>query len=285
MTAATDAPFILTEGKGEAASLVLDSPHSGRIYPADFPFTCPAHWLHQTEDRHVDRIFADAPNSGAVLLAAPFARSYIDLNRAADDIDPAIIDGALPFPLHPTERSNAGHGLIRHLCRGQKIYAGKIRAENALHRLRNCYEPYHAALKNLLDDRRARFGTVWHLNCHSMPSHGGLARRADFVLGDRDGMACEPAFLEEISRRLIAMGYSVAQNDPYKGVEILRRTGKPGAGSHAVQLEVNRALYMNEETLALTPGFEKLQADMSKLIAALAAWTYVRTAPQAQAAE
>jgi N-formylglutamate amidohydrolase len=272
-----------------AVPLLLDSPHSGTYYPVDFKFDCPEVWLRQTEDALVDVLFAAAPKQGITLLKAEFARSYIDVNRAEDDIDPRVIEGTLPA--NPTERSLAGHGLIRTTCRGAQVYNRKLNADDVKHRIATCYTPYHATLSAALSDLHARFGSVWHINCHSMPSAGFASSlstpppQADFVIGDRDGTTCEKAFTAIVTQTLRAMGYRVAQNDPYKGVEIIARNGKPQRAMHSLQLEINRALYLDERTLEPNAGFDKLRANLNKAMGEWREWALRRAAPQRQAAE
>lgn len=273
------------EPKTTAIPLVLDSPHSGHHYPDDFHYIIPQHWLRQTEDSYVDELFHHAPSFGATLLKANFTRSYIDVNRAVDDLDPTMISGLLPFALEPTERTFAGYGLIRHLCRGQNVYAARLSATEIQKRIQECYTPYHGALKKLLDDTHTQFGSVWHVNCHSMPSNLAVAMRPDFIIGDRDGTSAEHHFIAHLADSLKRMGYSVAHNDPYKGVEIVRRYGHPRAGFHSVQLEINRALYMNEDTLEPTAHFATLQHDLATLVHRVSEWIREQSEPEQMAAE
>lgn len=265
--------------------LVLDSPHSGTLYPDDFHYIIPQLWLRQTEDSFVDDLFSCAPSYGAAFLKANFTRSYIDVNRAMDDLDPTVITGVLPFALEPTERSFSGYGLIRHLCRGQAVYASRLSIQHVQKRLQQCYLPYHAALKHVLDDAHETFGEVWHLNCHSMPSTGVANHRADFVLGDRDGVSSAPGFTHMLADRLRHMGYRVTHNDPYKGVEILRRYGHPRRGFHSVQLEINRALYMNEDTLKPSAYYAQLKNDLELLMRDVSAWIIAQTQSEQMVAE
>ncbi|MDX1921849.1 MAG: N-formylglutamate amidohydrolase [Alphaproteobacteria bacterium] len=271
--------------QSSAAPLVLDSPHSGSMYPEDFHYIVPQFWLRQTEDSYVDELFSFAPSLGATLMKANFTRSYIDVNRAIDDLDPTMISGTLPFALEPTERSFAGYGLIRHLCRGQAVYANKLSAEEIQKRLQECYTPYHALLKKLINDVHSQFGAVWHINCHSMPSHMAVKARPDFILGDRDGASSEPEFIHVLTDAIKRLGYSVAHNDPYKGVEIVHRYGHPRAGFHSVQLEINRALYMDEETLERSANFAVLKRDLAKIIQDIKSWIAQRGEPEQMVAE
>lgn len=276
-------PFFLHNPLASFAPMVIDSPHSGTYYPPDFSFACPLSWLQQTEDRFVDMLFAAAPQQGIALLGAQIARAYIDLNRAEDDVLPDMLADVPGYRLNPTERSCAGYGLIRHICRGQPVYEKKLESAALEQRLQQVYRPYHTALKNIMDQRMQQCGQVWHINAHSMPAD--TAPKVDIVLGDRDGTACEAAYSHFIATTLRGMGYRVALNAPFKGVEIVRRCGHPQRGRHSVQLEVSRALYMNEETLAPHSGFAGVQADMTKLLERLAEWTRARSAEARLAAE
>ena len=261
--------------KGPASPLVFDSPHSGRRYPADFMFTCPEDVLRQAEDSFVDDLYGRAPEFGAILIAAQFPRSYIDVNRAIDDIDPQLVAGTWPVPTRPSEKSRVGMGLVRRICRpGMPVYDRKLSVREVQDRIRDYYLPYHAELSAAIESVTARFGGAWHVNCHSMPSAssgGGTAGwdRADFVLGDRDGSTCAGDFTLFVAGVLEKMGYSVRLNDPYKGVEIVRRYGKPRSGVHSLQIEVNRRLYLDEETVKPNAGYARLKRNLTALIAEL----------------
>lgn len=268
---------------GRHLPVLFDSPHSGVSYPRDFAFTCPLSTLRQAEDTHVDELFVHAPEHGATLLCALFPRTYIDANRAADDIDPDLLDGVWPEPLFPSEKSLAGLGLIRTLCRpGMPLYDGRLTVAEVSARIDRYYRPYHFQVASILDGLSARFGAVWHVNCHSMPSTmgPGSARKigADFVLGDRDGTTCEPGFVDLVAGVLRGLGYKVALNDPYKGVELVARYSNPARGRHSLQLEINRSLYMNEDTLERNEGFARLQHDLGILIGRVCAHAETRTA-------
>jgi N-formylglutamate amidohydrolase len=161
------------------------------------------------------------------------------------------------------------------------MYARPLSLADVERRIALCYEPYHAAVAAALDERHRRFGAVWHLNCHSMPAIGDVMSddpgrpRADFVLGDRDATTCEAEFTAFVAATLSGMDYSVAINDPYKGVELVRKHGRPAERRHSLQIEINRRLYMDEATLARTAGFAALQEDLARLLEALA--EYVRS--------
>ncbi|HTS24130.1 MAG TPA: N-formylglutamate amidohydrolase [Casimicrobiaceae bacterium] len=264
--------------------LVLDSPHSGTHYPADFEHLPPRAVVRQAEDTHVEALYAAAPASGATLIEALFPRAYIDPNRHVSDLDPAVVDDAWPGPLRPSRKTELGIGLVWRLAQGGvPMYARPLPVAEVERRIALCYEPYHAAVAGALDERHRRFGAVWHLDCHSMPAVGDVMSddpgrpRADFVLGDRDATTCEPEFTAFVAATLSGMGYDVAINDPYKGVELVRRHGRPAERRHSLQIEVNRKLYMDETTLERNAGFSALQADLARLVEALADYVRART--------
>lgn len=267
-------PYVIHEPQISSAPLVVDSPHSGRHYPEDFNYICPLPSLRQTEDSYVDELVAGAVQAGATVIAATFARSYIDVNRAEDDIDPSVLAEPWPFQLQPSDRTLLGLGLVRRLCKsGVPVYAKPLTVAAIEKRIAGYYRPYHEALQHVVARCTRQFGECYLVDCHSMPGQGGESapsRRADFVLGDRNGTSADPSFTRRIRHILQDMGYSVALNDPYKGVEIVRRHGNPQAGQHALQLEINRRLYMNEATLEKTAGFARLRDDLASFFMLLA---------------
>jgi N-formylglutamate amidohydrolase len=262
--------------------LVIDSPHSGRSYPADFRHACPRAELERAEDNHVDDLVARAPAYGAALLCALFPRSYIDVNRAPGDIDPAIVAGRWPEETAPSHLSQIGYGLVRRLVRpGMPVYDRALEAAEIRARIDTYYNPYHDALAALIDEAVYNFGAAWHLNVHSMPAHGRTARRggrvvgagqADFVLGDRDGTSCAREYTLAVRDILTGMGYGVALNNPYKGVEIVRRHGRPHHGRHSLQVEINKALYWDEQKNIKTHNYNALKRDIEFLVAQVAAY-------------
>ncbi len=269
-------PFDLADAAAGRMPLVLDSPHSGEAYPDDFDHAPSRAVVRQAEDTHVARLYRNAPALGIALLEARFPRAYIDANRSLADVDAALLDGPWPEPLVPSRKTELGIGLIWRLAHGgEPMYRRPLPVAEVRRRIDACYLPYHAALDAVLDARQRAFGAVWHVNCHSMPAKGdALAEdpgraRADFVLGDRDGTTCEPAFTALVAATLEGMGYLVAVNDPYKGVEIVRRHGRPRAGRHSLQIEINRRLYMDEATLLPHDGYPRLEADLMRLLAAI----------------
>jgi N-formylglutamate deformylase len=265
------------------AALVLDSPHSGTEYPADFEHLPPRAVVRQAEDTHVAGLYAMAPEFGATLIEALFPRAYIDPNRALSDMDPALLSEPWPGRLSPSHKTELGIGLIWRLAQGGvPMYAQPLTVAAVERRIAQCYDPYHAAVAAALDERYRQFGAVWHLNCHSMPAVGDVMSddpgrlRADFVLGDRDGSTCEAELTAFVASTLTGMGYDVAINDPYKGVELVRRHGRPAERRHSLQIEINRRLYMDERTLARTTGFAALQANLNRMLAAIAAYVRAR---------
>lgn len=263
---------------GLSSPFVFDSPHSGSVYPADFGFSCHPELLAKAEDTKVDQLFSTAPETGAVFLKALFPRTYIDVNRKTDDIDEKLL--ALPWPglVAKDGRSSAGHGLVRRLIRpGYPIYDRALSHEEMKHRIEMYYEPYHLALQTLIDRAHYDHGQVWHINCHSMPSSSAYTsqgatyrptpgNQVDIVLGTRDGTTCDPAFVKEVRAFLQDLGYRVAVNNPYKGMEILRRHGDPARLRNSLQIEISKKLYLDESTNEVAKGFDSLKHDLSKMM-------------------
>jgi len=234
--------------------------------------------LRRAEDAYVDELYEAAPGFGATLIAAAFPRSYIDANRAPDDIDPILLAGPLPsaLALRPVSRV----GLVRrHAQPGVPIYDRKLSGYEVLARIERYYAPYHRELTETCDRLHAEFGALWHVNCHSMPSNGsrgGKGERGDFVLGDRDGTTCDADFTEFVAGVLRGLGYEVRVNDGYKGVEIVRRHGRPAANRHSLQIEIDRTLYMDQKTLEKTAGFDRIKSDLALLVEAIAGFVRAR---------
>jgi N-formylglutamate amidohydrolase len=263
---------------GPTSPLVLDSPHSGHTFPADFGAAISHERLRSAEDVFIDELYASAPQHGAHLLEAHFPRSYIDPNRAAGDIDLDLIDGPWPHHYAPSGKARLGKALVwRFLDDATPIYAARLSVATVQHRITNYLLPYQAALKTLLDEAHAQHGCVYHINCHSMDPVGSTMAegvpgkpRADVVLGDRDGSTCDSEFTQTVAEFFRARGYSVAINDPFKGVELVRMYAEPSQGRHSLQIELNKKLYLQSGTLERSAGFTSLQADLSGLLAALA---------------
>uniref|UniRef100_UPI0040555630 N-formylglutamate amidohydrolase n=1 Tax=Orrella sp. TaxID=1921583 RepID=UPI0040555630 len=264
--------------------LVCDSPHSGTTYPDDFGYEVPFELLRRGEDTDVDALWAQVPAVGGTLISANFPRTYIDPNRAVDDIDPALLDGQWAGPLTPSEKSRLGYGLIwQKMDADNLIYSKKLAVSHVLHRIQNYWRPYRDALDQVFKQSREQFGGVWHLNLHSMPNNAferlGFGKNrvlADFVLGDRDGTTCEPGFIAVVEQSLLKRGYTVARNDPYKGVAVLADLGRSDLNQHSLQIEVRRPLYMNEETRERSENFKVLQAHLAAATAEIAEYVKAR---------
>jgi len=274
-------PFVRHAPASGALPLVLDSPHSGEHYPEDFDHAPPRAIVRQAEDTHVARLYRGAPGLGATLIEATFPRAYIDANRSLADIDPELLADAWPAPVAPSRKTEQGIGLVWRIARGgSPMYDRKLTADEVRHRIDRWYVPYHAALAAEIDALHRAFGAVWHINCHSMPAVGDAnaddpgRARADFVLGDRDGTTCAPEFTAIVAETIARLGYSVAINDPYKGVELVKKHGRPAVRRHSLQIEMNRRLYMDEATLEPNAHYAELEADLEQLVARVAA--YVR---------
>jgi len=277
MTAAQpNASLRIVEPQAEPAPVVFDSPHSGTDYPDDFGSIAPLSVLRRSEDAFVDELFAAAPRHGAPLIAARFPRIYIDPNRDLVDLDPTMLDGPWPDPLVPSRKTELGVGLVwRIMPPDSRLYDRLLTVAEVRGRIERCWKPYHHAVATAIDETHRRFGKVWHVNCHSMPAMGNAASedgpvpRAEFVLGDRDGTTCEAGFTAFVAGELRDMGYEVKINEPYKGVELVRRYSDPARGRHSLQLEINRKLYMDEARIEKNDGFDSLKANMDQLTAAI----------------
>ena len=260
---------------GTAGPVVFSSAHSGRVYPAAFiaaskldPLT-----LRRSEDAFVDELFSAAPELGAILMRAHFPRAYMDVNREPYELDPKMFEDRLPaFANTRSLRVAGGLGTIaRVVGEAKEIYARKLTVEEGPARIESLYKPWHRALRGLMQQAWRQRGVAVLVDCHSMPSNAGRADRikADIVLGDRYGASCDPVFTEAAESHLRALGYAVARNKPYAGGFITEHYGDPGAGWHALQIEINRGLYMDEATIERAPGFEELQNDLQEVMQAL----------------
>jgi N-formylglutamate deformylase len=263
--------FVLT-GEAGASPLVFDSPHSWPEWPAHAtdPLV-PRKVLQSSWDAYVDELWGQALEGGVPLLAARFHRACIDANRGRDDIDAQMLQGAWPTLLLPTRKSAVGMGLIRRdALPGVPMYAGKLPVVEVRERIARYYDPYHAELARLIGAAHQRFGFACHIDCHSMKSVGNAMNddpgraRPDIVVSDLDGRASAREFTAHVATGLAELGLRVQVNDPYKGAELIRRHGRPAQGRHSVQIEINRALYMDEKTFEKTAGFERLAADLRR---------------------
>ncbi len=258
--------------------LILDSPHSGTAYPDDFRHACERSVLRRAEDTHVEKLYDFAPSLGVAWVEALFPRSYLDANRDTTEVDVSLFDEAWPGPVATDARVmgkvRLGKGLIwRTTDDGVPIYQRKLSVAEVQARVAQCWQPYHAAVAQAIDAAHARHGYSLHVNCHSMPAVASSnatdfpgEAHADFVVGDRDGSTAGSALSQLVVAHLQGLGYTVSYNHPYKGVELVRRYGAPALQRHSLQLEINRKLYMDENTLEMNPGFAPLKTSLQSLV-------------------
>ncbi len=254
--------------------LVFASPHSGRVYPADFLALAQVNalTLRSSEDAFVDLLVADAPAFGAPLITTEVPRAYVDFNRGADELDPTLIDGVGRGGLNP--RVASGLGVIaRVVANGRPIYRARLPRAEAEERIGRYWRPYHDTLARLLQQQRAQFGRVILCDMHSMP-HEAIAahrNRPEVVLGDRYGAACAPEVLDQIEAVFRRAGLRVMRNAPFAGAYVTQHYGRPSAGMHAVQIEIDRGLYLDETRVVPGSGFEAFRSLMRGVVAELCA--------------
>ena len=256
------------------SGVVFASPHSGSRYSKAFlgQSVLDAHAIRSSEDAFVDRLFDSAPGFGAPFLAAVAPRAYVDLNRGLDELDPAVIEGVRRLGHNP--RVASGLGVIpRVVANGRSIYRGKLQMSEAQARLDRCWRPYHATLQGLLDDARRQFGRAVLIDCHSMPHEAmdGIARsgqkRPDVVLGDRFGASADGEVVDRIEAAFAGAGLTVVRNAPFAGAYVTQTYGRPSRDQHAVQVEIDRALYMDERNIVPNANFDGFQALLRRVIA------------------
>ena len=280
MTAAEDflsvPPFEVRAGAEQRVPFVFNSPHSGRHYPERFVAMSrlDRNAIRRSEDCFVDELFGGAIALGAPMLAANFPRAYLDVNREPWELDPRMFTEPLPpFANIRSPRVAGGLGTVPKLVgEGLDIYPGRLPLTEAVSRIEGCYKPYHDTLKRLATRTHAQFGYAILVDCHSMPASirvGETGVRPDFIVGDRFGTSAAAALSETAIGLLVAMGYTVAHNKPYAGGFITEHYGRPGKGLHALQIEVNRGLYMNERTFQKSAGFAALADDLRRFSADL----------------
>lgn len=266
------APFDMSVPARLGVPLVVSSPHSGRDYPASFLATSRLNpcELRRSEDSFIDVLFSDAPDIGVPILAARFPRAYVDANRGPFELDPDMFDTPLPDYIDSESKYvAAGPGTIaRFVARDTEIYRERLSFAEVRHRIETLYIPFHRALGQLIEMTRNRFGCAVLLDCHSMPSNA-FDRRVDIVLGDQHGASAHNDIVCFVRENLEAMGYSVAYNHLYVSGAITRRYGQPHVATHAIQIEINRAIYMDEIRFQPLDGFDKLRQDMPNLISTL----------------
>ncbi len=272
----SDAPHVVLRPAEQRLPFIFASPHSGRMYPSNFvkASRLPLHALRRSEDSYVDEIFASAAELGAPLLSANFPRAYIDPNREPYELDPAMFQDPLPAYVNTRSLRVAGGlgTLARVVSDGALIYNTKLKFSEAERRINRFYLPYHTQLAALIAETKERFGFAVLIDCHSMPSIGGPMddddglSRADIVLGDRFGTACAPSLTRACERALRDLGLATVRNIPYAGGYTTDHYGRPGKHVHAIQIEINRALYMNEATLERNEGLIQLRHEMRNFI-------------------
>ena len=269
-----DRPFETIEPARLASPLVFSSPHSGSTYPPRFlaasrldPLT-----LRRSEDAFVDELFLPCVALGAPLLRALFPRAYLDVNREPYELDPQVFDGRMPeFANTRSLRVAVGLGTIpRVVGDAQPIYRRPIPIADGLQRIEALYRPYHAELKALIERARGWFGVAVLLDCHSMPSSMADGNGSDFVIGDRYGASAAPWIVETVEAALRRAGYSVRRNKPYAGGFITEHYGVPSAARFSVQIEINRALYMDERTMAKSERWRDVSAELFAMASQLA---------------
>jgi len=286
------APFEIVEPAEWRAPIIFNSPHSGSAYPHDFldasRIDLPT--LRRSEDSFMDELIGDLGARGFAVVRVHFPRSYVDVNREPYELDPRMFAGRLPsFANTRSMRVAGGLGTIpRVVGDGQEIYRERLAVDDALSRIETLYKPYHRALRRLINRVHQSFGTVVVVDCHSMPSIGvsrDEPRRPDLVIGDRYGTSCSPLLPERVEQTMSRLGYSVGRNKPYAGGFITEHYGNPASGLHVIQLELNRAVYMDERRREKGPRFLQVAADFAALADALATVPLVDLGPFQAAAE
>jgi N-formylglutamate amidohydrolase len=270
-------PFEIVEPVEWRAPIIFNSPHSGSVYSAEFlnasRIDLPT--LRRSEDSFMDELIAELSTRGFPVVRVNFPRSYVDVNREPYELDPRMFSGRLPsFANTRSMRVAGGLGTIpRVVGDGQEIYRERLGVDDALTRIETLYKPYHRALRRLINRVHQSFGTVVVVDCHSMPSIGvsrDEPRRPDMVIGDRYGTSCAPTLPDRVEETMGRLGYSIGRNKPYAGGFITEHYGNPASGLHAIQLELNRAIYMDERRREKSARFTRVAADFAVLAEALA---------------
>src|SRR5882762_8954476 len=285
-------PFVVVEPATWRAPIIFNSPHSGSVYPPDFldASRIDLAALRRSEDSFMDELIAGLSDRGFPTVRVNFPRSYVDVNREPYELDPRMFLGRLPsFANTRSMRVAGGLGTIpRVVGDGQEIYRERLAVDDALARIEALYKPYHRALRRLINKAHQAFGTVILVDCHSMPSIGvsrDEPRRPDIVIGDRYGTSCAPLLPDLVEELMSGLGYSIGRNKPYAGGFITEHYGNPASGLHTVQLELNRAIYMDERRREKSPRFAKVAADFAKLADVLATVSPGELGPFQAAAE
>ncbi len=276
-------PYLLAQPQIRKAAFVYNAPHSGLYYPEDLlrATNLSETALRTSEDSFVDRLYAGAPALGAPLLAVHYARAYVDTNRERLELDPKLLTGPMPLNANTTsERVQAGLGTIPAIvASNQRIYAQSLSVSDALDRIQRVWDPVHDTLRGLLAQTKRQFGYAVLIDCHSMPSgplgwpeflgRGRRRNNVDMVLGDRHGASCAPILVETAEQVLRGLGYRVLRNVPYAGGFNTEHYGRPDLGQHALQIEINRGLYMDEARFEPKPNFDRLCQDLQSLMQTL----------------
>ncbi len=280
-------PVERLEPSGALTPVVFASPHSGAYYPRDFIETSSLELgtLRKSEDCYVDELFGDSPEFGAPLLRTLYPRAYVDVNREPYELDPDMFEHPLPaFVNTSSARVAAGLGTIARVVGARReIYRKKLSFAEAERRISGVHKPYHQNLRSLVARARERFGFAILIDCHSMPSSGlpmdldGGVRPIDIVLGDRNGLSCHHSLIDTAAAELAAAGYQVVRNNPYAGGYTTQHYGDPANGIHALQIEINRNLYMDETTLQRRASFARLKQNVRHLIGRLIAYAGERS--------
>lgn len=276
-----EAPFTASLPETTPLPVVFASPHSGNLYPESMTsaLCVPLIDVRRTEDAYVDELFASAPRHGALLVSARYGRSVVDLNRDPHELDPAMFADGPPRPCAlPTARVEAGLGCLPRVgARGEAIYGRLLSRDEGEQRLSSIHDTYHGYLSRELETLREQFGRAILVDCHSMPSaQPGRRNLPDIVLGDRFGASCEPRLISRIERVFRNHGLSVTRNAPYAGGYTTRRYGRPRRGQHALQIEINRGLYMDEQLIVRSAGFAALRRVIDAVIADITDFTASR---------
>jgi N-formylglutamate amidohydrolase len=265
-------PFKIHRPDEQRVPFVFASPHSGRLYPASFVAQS---WLdplslRRSEDAYVDALFAGAMTLGAPMIAARFPRAFLDANRASSELDPSMFDGTLDVHIDaPNPRVNAGLGVIPRIVRdGAEIYREKLAPAQARERIARLHAPYHAALARLIDETLRGFGVAILIDCHSMPSAASVP---DIVLGDRFGASASPLVTRHAEECFARAGFSIARNTPYAGGYTTHLYGRRENFVHALQIEINRKLYLNESSIEPGANFDNIQSRLNQALASLTA--------------
>ncbi|SFP37112.1 N-formylglutamate amidohydrolase [Tranquillimonas alkanivorans] len=267
------APYRLFMPDARTTSVIFASPHSGRTYPESLmrQTVLDERAIRSSEDAFVDILFDSAPSVGAPLLAATAPRAFVDLNRASEELDPALIDGVRRNAHNP--RVTSGLGVVpRVVANGRAIYRGKITLDEARGRIRDVWRPYHAALQGLLDEAFLQFGEAILIDCHSMPHEAiesigtPASRRPDVVLGDRFGAAAGLEVVDRIEAAFVGAGLTVVRNAPFAGAYVTQHYGRPARRQHAVQIEIDRALYMDERAISPSADFPAFKRLMDEIV-------------------